>query len=129
VADFLDAKVREIEERLQELRPLIEEFHRLEAASAALEDVSVTGVTGAVSPRRRVPSANGAARRGRPRGGRGGENTRAAQTVELVRSQPGITIPELAGHMGIKPNYLYRVLPQLADEGKVRREGKGWHPA
>jgi hypothetical protein len=127
VADFLDAKVREIEQRLQELRPLIEEFHRLEAASAALGDVSVTGAVAA--PRRRVPSTNGTARRGRPRGGRGGENTRAAQTVELVRTQPGITIPELAGHMGIKPNYLYRVLPQLADEGKVRREGKGWHPA
>ena len=126
MADFLDAKVREIEERLQELRPLIEEFHRLEAASAALEDVSVTDAVAA--PRRRVPSTNGTARRGRPRGGRGGENTRAAQTVELVRARPGISIPELAGHMGIKPNYLYRVLPQLADEGKVRREGKGWHP-
>jgi len=127
VADFLDAKVREIEERLQELRPLIEEFHRLEAASAALEDVSVADA-GTSVPRRRVSSANGTARRGRPRG-RSGENTRAAQTVALVRTQPGITIPELAGHMGIKPNYLYRVLPQLADEGKVRREGKGWHPA
>jgi hypothetical protein len=126
VADFLDAKVREIEERLQELRPLIEEFHRLEAASAALEGVSHSAAGSA--RRRRVPSSNGSVRRGRPRGGRG-ENTRAAQTVELVRAQPGITIPELAGHMGIKPNYLYRVLPQLADEGKVRREGKGWHPA
>jgi len=131
VADFLDAKVREIEQRLQELRPLIEEFHRLEAASAALEDVSAAGATSARRPR--VSSTNGAnaanaPRRGRPRGGRG-DNTRAAQTVELVRAQPGITIPELASHMGIKPNYLYRVLPQLADEGKVRREGKGWHPA
>jgi hypothetical protein len=127
VADFLDAKVREIEQRLQELRPLIEEFHRLEAASAALDGVSVIG--GAAPARRRpTPTTNGAVRRGRPRGGRG-ENTRAAQTVELVRAQPGITIPELAGHMGIKPNYLYRVLPQLADEGKVRRDGKGWHPA
>jgi len=127
VADFLDAKVREIEQRLQELRPLIEEFHRLEAASAALEDVGSPGA-GPVR-RRRAPSPNGGgARRGRPRGG-SGDNTRAAQTVELVRAQPGITIPELAGHMGIKPNYLYRVLPQLADEGKVRREGKGWHPA
>ena len=126
MADFLDAKVREIEERLQELHPLIEEFHRLEAASAALGGVSASGAAS-----RRPVSTNGAVavRRGRPRGGRGGENTRAAQTVELVRTQPGITIPELAGHMGIKPNYLYRVLPQLADEGKVRREGKGWHPA
>jgi hypothetical protein len=126
VADFLDAKVKEIEERLQELRPLIEEFHRLEAASAALDGVS----RGAAPVRRRAaPSPNGATRRGRPRGGGSGENTRAAQTVELVRTQPGITIPELASHMGIKPNYLYRVLPQLADEGKVRRDGKGWHPA
>jgi hypothetical protein len=129
VADFLDAKVREIEERLQELRPLIEEFHRLEAASAALG-----GVGGASAPpvrRRPSPSVttNGTGRRGRPRGGRSGDNTRAAQTVELVRTQPGITIPELASNMGIKPNYLYRVLPQLADEGRVRREGKGWHPA
>lgn len=128
MADFLDAKVREIEERLTELRPLIEEFHRLEAASAALEDVGAAGAP--TTRRRRTASANGstAARRGRPRSG-GGDNTRAAQTVELVRAQPGITIPELAVHMGIKPNYLYRVLPQLADEGKVRRDGKGWHPA
>lgn len=127
MADFLDAKVREIEERLQELRPLIEEFHRLEAASAALDGVSVAG---AAPARRRPPATtNGTGRRGRPRGGRSGDNTRASQTVELVRTQPGITIPELADHMGIKPNYLYRVLPQLADEGKVRREGKGWHPA
>jgi len=125
VADFLDAKVREIEERLRELRPLIEEFHRLEAASAALNGVSATGGT---TRRRPAPATNGTARRGRPRG-RSGENTRAAQTVELVRAHPGITIPELAGHLGIKPNYLYRVLPQLADEGRVRRDGKGWHPA
>jgi hypothetical protein len=126
VADFLDAKVREIEERLQQLRPLIDEFHRLEAASAALDDVS--GAAAAGRPRS-VAATNGTRRRGRPRGGRGGDNTRASQTVELVRAQPGITIPELASHMGIKPNYLYRVLPQLADEGRVRREGKGWHPA
>ena len=125
MADFLDAKVREIEERLRELRPLIEEFHRLEAASAALNGVSATS---GPARRRPTPATNGVARRGRPRG-RSGENTRAVQTVELVRAHPGITIPELAGHLGIKPNYLYRVLPQLADEGKVRRDGKGWHPA
>ncbi len=127
MADFLDAKVREIEERLDELRPLIDEFHRLEAASAALDGVGRVSAGG--SRRATAPAVNGSGRRGRPRGGRRGENTRAAQTVELVRTHPGITIPELAGHMGIKPNYLYRVLPQLADEGKVRRDGKGWHPA
>jgi predicted Rossmann fold nucleotide-binding protein DprA/Smf involved in DNA uptake len=125
VADFLDARVKEIEGRLQELRPLIEEYHRLEAASAAL--------SGSEAPparsRRAGARANGdgGSRRGRPRGSRG-DNTRATQAVELVRAQPGITIPELAQHMGIKPNYLYRILPQLEEDGRVRRDDKGWFP-
>ena len=127
MADFLDAKVREIEERLRELSPLIEEFHRLEAASVALGQAGGSPVVRRAGATPNGVTTNGA-RRGRPRGARG-DNTRATQTVELVRAQPGITIPELASHMGIKPNYLYRVLPQLADDGKVRREGKGWHPA
>ena len=29
--------------------------------------------------------------------------------------------------MGIKQNYLYRVMPGLADEGKVTKSGRGWH--
>jgi hypothetical protein len=124
VADFLDAKVREIEARLHELQPLIEEFYRLEAASAALNGVGTARRRG---PARVAAVATNGSRRGRPRGTRG-DNTRATQTIEIVRAQPGITIPELASHMGIKPNYLYRVLPQLAEEGKVRRDGKGWHP-
>jgi DNA-binding IclR family transcriptional regulator len=43
-----------------------------------------------------------------------------------VRSKPGVTIPELAKAMKIQPNYLYRVLPKLAAEGQVKRDGKGW---
>ena len=35
--DFLEEKKREIDARLKELRPLVDEFHRLEKASAALE--------------------------------------------------------------------------------------------
>ena len=117
MADFLDAKVREIEERLTELRPLLEEYRRLEAAVAVLEDA------GSPSGNRR----HAAARRGASNGRAG--MTRAAQAVELVRARPGITIPELAKHMGIKPNYLYRILPQLEEAGKVRRDGRGWLPA
>jgi hypothetical protein len=29
--------------------------------------------------------------------------------------------------MSIKQNYLYRVMPTLAEEGKVRKDGGGWH--
>ena len=31
--------------------------------------------------------------------------------------------------MKIEPNYLYRVLPRLASDGQVNRDGQGWHPA
>lgn len=105
--DFVRAKAQEIEARLAEIAPLVHEYRRLEAALTVL-----------TPPARR--------RRGRPPGG---GDTRASQTVDLVRAQPGITITELAGRMGIRPNYLYRVLPQLANDGKVCRDGKGWRPA
>ena len=44
-----------------------------------------------------------------------------------MAENPGITIPALAEAMGIKQNYLYRVMPTLADEGKVVKSGRGWH--
>jgi CRP-like cAMP-binding protein len=124
VADFLDEKKREITARLKELKPLVEEYQRLEAAAAALDGVSVTG--GSAAPRSRAArrSPGEARRRGRPRG----SGTRAKQALELVQSRPGITIPEMAGEMGIKQNYLYRVLPGLEKDGLVRKEGRGWHP-
>jgi hypothetical protein len=131
MADFLDEKKREIDARLKELRPLVEEFHRLEAASAALDGVG--GATGSAAPARRgrrraaTPSAAPAAgprRRGRPRG----SGTRSKQALELVRTRPGISIPEIAEAMGIQQNYLYRVLPALQKDGLVRKDGRGWHP-
>ena len=45
-----------------------------------------------------------------------------------MRARPGITIPELADAMGIKANYLYRVMPTLESEGQVAKRDKGWHP-
>ena len=48
-----------------------------------------------------------------------------AEVLAAVREQPGITIPELAAKMGIKQNYLYRVMPGLEKEGKVTKRGRG----
>jgi len=121
VADFLDEKRKEIQARLKELRPLVDEYHRLEAAERALSGVGGTTAAAPTRRRRSSPSSNG--RRGRPRG----SGTRAAQALQLVGERPGITIPELADAMGIKQNYLYRVMPGLADEGKVTKSGRGWH--
>ena len=129
MADFLDEKRKEIQARLKELKPLVEEYTRLEAAERALSGVgtngasSRTGASAPSTPRRRRTSSSGTGRRGRPRG----SGTRAVQAFELVKARPGITIPELADAMGIKQNYLYRVMPTLADEGKVTKSGRGWH--
>jgi hypothetical protein len=127
LAGFVDSTVKEIDDRLRELK---EEVSRLEAARSAL----VGGRRGPGRPRASRATTTQSTRRttgrrpGRPRGrSRGG--TRANQALELVQSTPGITIPQIAEQMGIEPNYLYRVMPRLATDGQVRREGQGWHPA
>jgi hypothetical protein len=165
VTDFLDEKRREINDRLAELKPLIDEYTRLEAAATALAGVggsasratSAPAAPAAAAPARRGPgrprgskSRTTGARRGRPpktatatettrattaaaprrrAGRRKGSGTRAAQALSFVTGQPGITIPELAAKMGIKQNYLYRVLPGLEQEKKIKKQGRGWHPA
>jgi len=131
MADFVDEKVREMESRLKELRPLVDEFHRLEAAVAALAGVGVGVVRSATKPVRaakprkrstaRKPSGSG--KRGRPKG----SGQRGKQALEIVRAKPGITIPEIAEAMSIKQNYLYRVMPGLQQDGLVSKKGKGWY--
>ena len=134
MADFLEDKKREIQARLKELRPLVDEYHRLEAAVQALEGVNANGASSpASSPARKrrgrpagstTSAPKGSGKRGRPKG----SGTRSKQALELVRKNPGVTIPELADKMKIKQNYLYRVLPGLAQDGLVEKQGRGWHP-
>jgi hypothetical protein len=146
VTDFLKKTLKDIEARRRELEPLVEEYRQLEEAAAALQGVdgssASTGTSGgrtrgrrAASPsrttgRRRAAGSSGTGssgtgRRGRPRG----SGKRAQQALDLVAGQPGITIPELAKAMKIQPNYLYRVLPSLEQDGKVKKRDKGWFPA
>jgi len=132
MADFLDEKRNEIQGRLKELRPLVDEYSRLEAAMAALDGVSGNGAS--ATPRATATRSTKAApsrrrgttgkRRGRPKG----SGTRGNEALALVKANPGITIPELADKMGIKQNYLYRVLPGLAEDGLVKKDGRGWLP-
>ena len=159
--DFLDEKRQEITGRLKELKPLVDEFNRLEAAAAALAGVIGSAASDAgsaataVVTRRRGPgrprgsgrkkaavkaaaaaapkaAPKATAKPGRPAkrraGRRKGSGTRAAEALSFVQGQPGITIPELAAKMGIKQNYLYRVLPGLEQENKVEKKGRGWYP-
>ncbi len=155
MTDFLDETRKEITTRLNELKA---EASRLEGALLALTHVGGSSSRAKAAPKRKkgpgrprgssaraatktaaaktskakTAAAKPARKPGRPAkrraGRRKGSGTRAAEALAFVQGQPGITIPELAAKMGIKQNYLYRVLPGLEQEGKVRKQGRGWYP-
>jgi hypothetical protein len=126
LADFVDSTVKDIDARVGELK---QELAKLEAARSALVGArrGPGRPPGSGAGRTRTAARTTGRRTRRSRGRRGGA-TRANQALELVRSQPGITIPKMAASMGIEPNYLYRVLPKLAAEGQIKRDGQGWVP-
>ncbi len=136
MADFLTDTRAQIERRLEELRPLQEEYNRLERARTALEGLDGQPVGGgraaargsggtsgraAGGSRRRAAPANGRRRQRRRAGGRSGE------TLELVRQNPGITVAEIADRLGMKQrNYLYRIVADLQSQGAIDKEGRGF---
>jgi Winged helix-turn-helix DNA-binding len=150
MTDLLTDTRSEIAARLAELEPLLEEYKQLQAAAAALKAIptaSSNGVTRTRRPAKRTATKTRPASRAtqasptaaatktarktkaKARGGRPkGSGKRAVEALALIQKQPGITIPELAKQMGIATTYLYRVLPPLQKEGKVKKAGKGWKP-
>jgi hypothetical protein len=128
----------QVADRVKELEGLIAPLRaELEELTAVAERFTTSNGGAPVPapakrPRRRAapkPAATGkpaaASRRSRRASGGG---SRAEQAITLIGAQPGISVPEMAKTMGIGSNYLYRVLPQLAKDGKVRKEGKGYQP-
>jgi hypothetical protein len=138
--DFLTQQRRQIDARLEQLRPAHEEYLTLVEAKQALEGLKGTSTT----PRRRGPGrppgsgsrrraatttrarpANGR-RRPRRAGRRRAGGTRADQALELIKTNPGISVPQIADRMGIRQNYLYRVTAALQKAGTVKRQGQGF---
>jgi hypothetical protein len=124
MADFLKEQLQAMDARLKELRPLHDEYLKLERAKAALEGVESPTRRGPGRPRASGGSASGNGRRRRRRR-QGG--TRAQQALEVVRQQPGVSVRELSERLGVKhPNYMYRVMNELEGDGAVRKEGRGY---
>jgi hypothetical protein len=99
-----------LEQRRSELQ---DELRQIEKA--------ISGLGGKRGPGR--PRGSGGGRRRRRRGGR------ADQAVKLIKQNPGIGVSELGKKMRLKaPNYLYRVLPDLEKEGRIKKKGKGYFP-
>jgi hypothetical protein len=117
--------------RLNELRPLVEEYRELERAAQRLGiDTSAPK-----TPRRRA-SANGAKRRKpagasrqRRRRSASGRPSRRDQVLALVKERPGITVPEIGTALKVDPTGLYRVVHGLESEGAIKKDGKAIQPA
>src|SRR5688572_12197461 len=123
MADTADRILADLRRRRDELKPLVDELERIEAAIAALE--AANSGSGNGSSRSRAASGGSTAapsrrRRGRPRKG---EPNRTDQFLELVRTG-GISIPAAAREMGIGPNYLYRIAGTLESEGTIKKQGR-----
>ena len=122
MADTADRILADLRRRRDELRPLVGELERIEAAIDALERAE--GVNGSGAPAGAPPSRRSSTRRRRRRGRpRSGEPNRSDQFLDLVR-RGAISIPAAAAELGIGPNYLYRIAATLESEGTIRKEGR-----
>jgi hypothetical protein len=108
--DLLDSIVKELRERLQELRPLVAEYERLQAAERALGD----GAPPAAARR------SGGARR------RGATATARAATREsilaLIGERPGISKAELRHATGLSGAGIAQNLRRMIGRGEVVEE-------
>ena len=123
MADTADRILDDLRRRRDELKPLVGELERIEAAIAALEQANARPASNGGSRSAAAagaPSTGRRRRRGRPRKG---EPNRTDQFLDLVRSG-GISIPAAARELGIGPNYLYRIAGTLESEGTIRKEGR-----
>lgn len=125
MADLVGQIQRDIEKRLQELRPLLEEKERLEAVLAALTNghgaataAPTRARSAASSSGSRAPYAGGKSRRA-PRGA----NREAILSV--VRERPGVSAAEVAAITRIAKPTVHTTISQLKRKGILEPEGSG----
>ena len=122
----LQDEIDRIEQIEATLELAVEEAIRsIDSAGRSLAAGSVKAAKRATTPARKRAASAGTGQRGRPKG----TGKRQAQAVKIVTAAPGIRTSEVAKKMGIGPNYLYRLLPELAEENLVVKRGSGWYPA
>jgi ribosomal protein S25 len=155
---LIDDLQRQIDARLAELQPAFAEYTALQQLREAIKSLDPEAAAAHVSlfP---FPVAGGAAANGQPepaprpaRSTDGASSARrrrarAAQepqqgptveeqnaayadaAIELVGQEPGLTAGQLAERMGVPASVLFRLLPTLQREGRLRKQGKGYRPA
>jgi hypothetical protein len=146
VQEQVRKRIAELEPRVAELQPLaaeLEELRAIEQSFKGLPSHPATRSKSSSNGRRRTPRTrtNRSRTAAKPRrarsttGSRARETSarrnggRAEQALQIIKAKPGVTVADVAKEMGINDNYLYRVIPGLQKQGKVKKQGKGWHPA
>ena len=127
--DLIDRIRNDIDNRMEELRPQIEEIPRLEAVLAALEAAGDGQRERPSTPptrgggRSRGRSASAATTRSRPsrprRRARRGQ--RREEFLQLVKGHPEITIAEAARQIGVSPPQISTLVRRLEEEGVIQR--------
>lgn len=77
-------------------------------------------------PKAAPAEPQGAQPKRRRRSRKGG--TREEQAIKFINENPGASASDVAKALKIKPNYLYRVLGDAEKDGKVRKDGRQYHP-
>jgi DNA-binding transcriptional ArsR family regulator len=125
MADLVGQIQRDIEKRLQELRPLIEEKDRLESVLAALTNGSAAAPS---APRARAATTTRSAGRAPYAAGRGRRAPRGANReaiMSVVRERPGVSAAEVAEITRIAKPTVHTTISQLKRKGILEPEGSG----
>jgi winged helix-turn-helix DNA-binding protein len=149
MADLVDRIRKELDARIEQLRPLVGEFERLQRAAAALARCGARSVPGLGS---RAPAPAAAKRETEPAGG-GSSATRAARTppaqrrvtasgrtrapraqtqakvLAALRAAPGSTTAAVATATGVPTNTAAAIISRLVKQGRVRRLDGGGYAA
>ncbi len=143
VIDELKGLEDRVARRMQELRPLVDEYRELEQVAARL---GVPAATETPAPRRRTARRRATARAGAPgtarrtnaaaangtagtvatkrSGGRARVAGRRDQLLEMVKARPGITVREAGAELGVDPTSLYRIVHRLEQDGALQKRGR-----
>jgi CRP-like cAMP-binding protein len=134
VIDDLKGLEDRVAKRMQELRPLVDEYHELEQVAQRLGVSPKIGAdtsrparrsTRRSRPARRAaPTTAATAATSAPAADGTSRNGRREQLLAMVKARPGITVREVGAELGVDPTSLYRVVHRLEKDGELKKRGR-----
>ena len=125
MADLVGQIQRDIEKRLKELRPLIEEKEQLEAVLAALTNGSTAPAPAAPRVRATTTRSSGRAPYAAGKGRRAPRGANREAILSVVRERPGVSAAEVAEITKIAKPTVHTTISQLKRKGILEPEGSG----